>query len=47
VLRARADVIALVKPQFEQGGAKSAKASFATPGVQSRVVEEISAARVR
>jgi len=43
LLRPNADVIALVKPQFEAGRAEIGKGVIRDPAVQSRVVEEVSA----
>jgi len=44
LLRADADVIALVKPQFEAGRAEIRKGIIRDDAVQARVVEEVSAA---
>ena len=44
VVRPGADVIALVKPQFEAGRAEVRKGIIRDPAVQVRVVEEIAAA---
>ena len=44
LLRADADVIALVKPQFEAGRSEIRKGVIRDAGVQSRVLEEVSAA---
>ena len=44
VLREGADVIALVKPQFEAGRSEVRKGVIRDAGVQARVVEEVSAA---
>ncbi len=44
LLRSGADVIALVKPQFEAGRAEIRKGVIRDATVQSRVVEEVSAA---
>ena len=44
LLRAGADVIALVKPQFEAGRSEIRKGIIRDAEVQSRVVEEVSAA---
>ena len=43
LLRPNADVIALVKPQFEAGRGEIGKGVIRDPAVQSRVVEEVSA----
>ena len=44
VLRPAADIVALVKPQFEAGRSEIRKGVIRDAGVQSRVVEEVSAA---
>ena len=44
LLRAHADVIALVKPQFEAGRAEVRKGVIRDASVQARVLEEVSAA---
>ncbi len=44
VLRAGADVVALVKPQFEAGRAEVRKGIVRDPSIQARVVEAVSAA---
>ena len=44
LLRPAADVIALVKPQFEAGRREVRKGVIRDPAVQSRVVDEVSAA---
>jgi 23S rRNA (cytidine1920-2'-O)/16S rRNA (cytidine1409-2'-O)-methyltransferase len=44
VLRAGADVVALVKPQFEAGRAEVRKGIIHDAAVHARVVEEVSAA---
>jgi 23S rRNA (cytidine1920-2'-O)/16S rRNA (cytidine1409-2'-O)-methyltransferase len=44
VLRPNADVIALVKPQFEAGRGEVRKGVIRDAGVQARVLEEVSAA---
>jgi 23S rRNA (cytidine1920-2'-O)/16S rRNA (cytidine1409-2'-O)-methyltransferase len=44
LLRPAADVIALVKPQFEAGRGESRKGVIRDAAVQSRVVDEVSAA---
>jgi 23S rRNA (cytidine1920-2'-O)/16S rRNA (cytidine1409-2'-O)-methyltransferase len=44
LLRANADVIALVKPQFEAGRSEARKGVVRDADVQSRVLEEVSAA---
>jgi 23S rRNA (cytidine1920-2'-O)/16S rRNA (cytidine1409-2'-O)-methyltransferase len=44
VLREGADVIALVKPQFEAGRGEGRKGIIRDAGVQARVLEEVSAA---
>ena len=44
LLRPGADVIALVKPQFEAGRREIRKGVIRDPAVQSRVVEDVSAA---
>lgn len=44
LLRPRADVIALVKPQFEAGRAEVRKGLVRDPAVQARVLDEIGAA---
>jgi 23S rRNA (cytidine1920-2'-O)/16S rRNA (cytidine1409-2'-O)-methyltransferase len=44
VLRAGADVVALVKPQFEAGRAEVRKGIIRDPAVHARVIEEVAAA---
>jgi 23S rRNA (cytidine1920-2'-O)/16S rRNA (cytidine1409-2'-O)-methyltransferase len=44
LLRPAADVIALVKPQFEAGRSEIRKGVIRDPAVQSRVLEDVSAA---
>jgi 23S rRNA (cytidine1920-2'-O)/16S rRNA (cytidine1409-2'-O)-methyltransferase len=44
VLRAGADVVVLVKPQFEAGRAEVNKGIIRDPGVHARVIEEVAAA---
>jgi 23S rRNA (cytidine1920-2'-O)/16S rRNA (cytidine1409-2'-O)-methyltransferase len=44
LLRAGADVIALVKPQFEAGRLEVRKGVIRDPGVHARVIEEVAAA---
>ena len=44
VVRARADVVALVKPQFEAGRDEVRKGVIRDPAIHARVVEEVAAA---
>jgi 23S rRNA (cytidine1920-2'-O)/16S rRNA (cytidine1409-2'-O)-methyltransferase len=44
LLRAPADIIALVKPQFEAGRSEVRKGVIRDAGIQARVLEEVSAA---
>jgi 23S rRNA (cytidine1920-2'-O)/16S rRNA (cytidine1409-2'-O)-methyltransferase len=44
VLRAGADVVALVKPQFEAGRGEARKGIIRDPAIHARVIEEVAAA---
>jgi 23S rRNA (cytidine1920-2'-O)/16S rRNA (cytidine1409-2'-O)-methyltransferase len=44
VLRPGADVVALVKPQFEAGRAEVRKGIIRDPAIHARVIEEVAAA---